>query len=104
MTPAALGVTAAIFLQLLPSLLSTLLQGREKDYIIVSCVRSNEQSGIGFLSDPRRLNVALTRARFGLILLGNPRVLSRQPLWNTLLNHFKQHVSSQQMCDTSQCC
>lgn len=69
------------------------LQGREKDYIIVSCVRSNEQSGIGFLSDPRRLNVALTRARFGLILLGNPRVLSRQPLWNTLLNHFKQHVS-----------
>eukprot|EP00878_Enallax_costatus_P012969 GHUV01013545.1.p1 GENE.GHUV01013545.1~~GHUV01013545.1.p1 ORF type:complete len:870 (+),score=258.03 GHUV01013545.1:596-3205(+) len=69
-------------------------QGREKDYIIVSCVRSNEQSGIGFLSDPRRMNVALTRARYGLILLGNPRVLSRQPLWNALLSHFKQHVST----------
>eukprot|EP00775_Hariotina_reticulata_P013312 gene13312-13441_t len=66
-------------------------QGREKDYIIVSCVRSNEQSGIGFLSDPRRMNVALTRARYGLILLGNPRVLSRQPLWNALLSHFKEH-------------
>lgn len=60
----------------------------------MSCVRSNEQSGIGFLSDPRRLNVALTRARYGLILLGNPRVLSKQPLWNALLNHFKQHVSA----------
>lgn len=70
-----------------------MLQGREKDYIIVSCVRSNEQSGIGFLADPRRMNVALTRARYGLILLGNPRVLSRQPLWNALLSHFKEHVS-----------
>eukprot|EP00879_Flechtneria_rotunda_P009589 GHRR01010035.1.p1 GENE.GHRR01010035.1~~GHRR01010035.1.p1 ORF type:complete len:580 (+),score=218.85 GHRR01010035.1:893-2632(+) len=66
-------------------------QGREKDYIVVSCVRSNEQSGIGFLSDPRRMNVALTRARYGLILLGNPRVLSKQPLWNALLTHFKEH-------------
>lgn len=66
-------------------------QGREKDFILVSCVRSSESQGIGFLSDPRRLNVALTRARLGIILLGNPRVLSKNPLWAALLLHFKEY-------------
>lgn len=65
-------------------------QGREKDFIILSCVRSNDHQGIGFLSDPRRLNVALTRAKYGLIILGNPKVLSRHSLWNHLLQHFKK--------------
>ncbi|XP_020577685.1 regulator of nonsense transcripts 1 homolog isoform X1 [Phalaenopsis equestris] len=65
-------------------------QGREKDYIILSCVRSNEHQGIGFLNDPRRLNVALTRARYGIVILGNPKVLSKQPLWNCLLTHYKE--------------
>lgn len=65
-------------------------QGREKDYIILSCVRSNDGQGIGFLSDERRLNVALTRAKYGLIILGNPKLLSKNSLWNNLLTHFKE--------------
>lgn len=43
------------------------------------------------MSDPRRLNVALTRARLGVILLGNPRVLSKNALWSALLIHFKDY-------------
>ena len=55
-------------------------QGREKDFIILSCVRSNEHQGIGFLNDARRLNVALTRAKFGVIIIGNAKVLSQVSL------------------------
>jgi len=64
-------------------------QGREKDYILLTCVRSNDASGIGFLNDPRRLNVALTRAKFGMIIFGNAKVLSKHDLWNNLLNEYK---------------
>lgn len=65
-------------------------QGREKDFIILSCVRANEHQGIGFLNDPRRLNVALTRAKYGIIIVGNPKVLSKQALWNHLLTFYKE--------------
>lgn len=52
-------------------------------------MRSNEGPGIGFLKDPRRLNVTITRAKYGMIVLGNAKVLYQDPLWNNLLNYFK---------------
>eukprot|EP00605_Chrysophyceae_sp_TOSAG23-4_P001093 GSChrysophyteH1.ASY1.ANO1.1199.1 assembled CDS len=64
-------------------------QGREKDFIILSCVRSNETQGIGFLKDARRLNVALTRARYGVFIIGDASVLCKNHLWNNLLHHYQ---------------
>ncbi|OMJ86380.1 hypothetical protein SteCoe_12106 [Stentor coeruleus] len=66
-------------------------QGREKDYIILSCVRANERLGVGFLGNYRRLNVAITRARYGLIICGHAPTLARSPTWNYLLNFYQDN-------------
>lgn len=60
-------------------------QGREKDFLVMSCVRSNANGKIGFLNDARRMNVALTRARYGLILIGDVECLKSDKLWNEYL-------------------
>jgi hypothetical protein len=62
-------------------------QGKEKDFIIISCVRANDFGSIGFLSDTRRMNVALTRARFGLWVVGNACTLQNNADWNCLIEH-----------------
>ncbi|KAF3941675.1 hypothetical protein ABW19_dt0208095 [Dactylella cylindrospora] len=60
-------------------------QGREREIIIFSCVRASQKSTVGFLSDIRRMNVGLTRARSSLFVLGNAETLSKNEFWSQLV-------------------
>lgn len=64
-------------------------QGREKEVILISCVRSNDEGQIGFLSDVRRMNVALTRARRKLVVVGDSATLAGHPFYRDLLGWFE---------------
>lgn len=64
-------------------------QGQERDVIIISLVRSNDDGQIGFLRDLRRMNVAITRARMKLIILGNVATLTRHPFYQRLYEYVE---------------
>ncbi|CAG9467345.1 unnamed protein product [Pedinophyceae sp. YPF-701] len=66
-------------------------QGREKEAIIISAVRSNDRREVGFLSDKRRMNVAVTRARRHCCLICDSETLSSDAFLAQLVQHFEEH-------------
>ena len=63
-------------------------QGQERDVIVISMVRSNDSGDIGFLRDLRRMNVAMTRARMKLIVIGSSATLTRHPFYRRLHSYI----------------
>ena len=64
-------------------------QGQERDVIVISMVRSNDEGNIGFLRDLRRMNVAITRARMKLVILGDKKTMTRHPFYRQLWRYIK---------------
>ena len=80
-------------------------QGQERDIIVISLVRSNDEGQIGFLRDLRRMNVAITRARMKLIILGDVATMTRHPFYRQLykyiqaLNHETEYENQEETDD-----
>jgi superfamily I DNA and/or RNA helicase len=68
-------------------------QGREKEAVLISLVRSNNTGEIGFLGDKRRMNVAMTRARRKLLMIGDSATLGQHDFFSRLLAYFEQQGS-----------
>jgi superfamily I DNA and/or RNA helicase len=65
-------------------------QGQERDIMVISLVRSNPQGEIGFLSDTRRMNVALTRAKRKLLVIGDSATLANHPFYQLFLDYVQE--------------
>ncbi|MFM7104527.1 MAG: C-terminal helicase domain-containing protein, partial [Flavobacteriales bacterium] len=65
-------------------------QGQERDVIYISLVRSNDRQEIGFLKDYRRMNVAMTRARKKLIIIGDSATFGNDAFYNRLLSYTEK--------------
>ena len=74
-------------------------QGREKEVIVLCTVRNNRQNQLGFVADPRRLNVAITRAKRGLIVLGHRDTLSTDQLWHKWLQFVDKYECEVESAD-----
>ena len=75
-------------------------QGQERDVIVISMVRSNDEGQIGFLRDLRRMNVAITRARMKLIILGDKRTMTRHAFYRQLWRYIKGLSGQEEEGDT----
>jgi helicase MOV-10 len=67
-------------------------QGKEKSVIILSTVRSHTNN-VGFLQNPKRFNVAMTRAKFLFIVIGNPKTLALDSCWGELVKYCEENRS-----------
>lgn len=65
-------------------------QGQERDMVLISMTRSNDKGEIGFLADIRRMNVAMTRARMKLVIIGDSSTLGRLPFYSDLITYAEQ--------------
>ena len=74
------------------------MQGREEDVIILSCVRTDRGS-LGFLTDPRRVNVAISRAKEHLVVVGDPEALGGNRMWSEVLRRLTAHSGTRDYRD-----
>jgi superfamily I DNA and/or RNA helicase len=65
-------------------------QGQEEDIVYISLVRSNDNSEIGFLKDYRRMNVAMTRAKKGLVIVGDSATLAKDAFYSNMIEMIEK--------------